>query len=80
MNLRALTDGGAAHSVVSTSFAFSEVGGRAVNTDEDDIDSLHYDQQIMQPPSLAKNMVHHDVVACLGHTGHRTVEPGTGAA
>jgi len=80
MNRRALTDRSAAHSVEPTSFAFSEVGGRAVNTDEDDIDSLHHGQQIMQPPWLAEDMVHHDVIACLGHTGHRPVEPGTRTA
>jgi hypothetical protein len=34
----------------------------------------------MQPPWLAEDMVHHDVIACLGHTGHRPVEPGTRTA
>jgi hypothetical protein len=50
----------------------------AADADENDIKAGQHGQAVQQAPLLAQDMVGHDVVACLGHAGHRPVKPCPG--
>ena len=58
-----LSSSGAGITVAARGLAAIQFGGAAMHTYEHDVDIDHDRQQIHQPPGLAQNVVHNDVVA-----------------
>lgn len=74
-----LVSGGANRAVTASSLAALQIGGGAVHTHEDDVNTGHHSQQIRQPPWLTEDMIHHDVVARQRHSRNGAVKPSASA-
>ncbi len=75
-----LSGGRADYAIAACGFSVHQDRGITVHAHKDDVDICHYRQQISEPPRLAQDVIHYDVVPGQRHSSRRAMKSGAGAA